>query len=182
MKHKSTSIVAASFIATAFIVFPSVGHAAEAQPLPPAEEKAPEKLKRVTVPFEITDTGHQIVKLVIGETPLRLIVDGGSGGDMLATKTAERLKLAANKAGEDTKGVGGAGPKLMHLENGDPLECQLGEAKIKIDFGFMDLEGLQIAGGGGGVDGILGSPFLQQHKAVIDFGSKTLSFEVSPPA
>lgn len=114
----------------------------------------------------------------IGDKSVKLLLDTGAGGDILDTDAVARLQL---KIKEDsvgtTKGVGGAGGEFQSLE---PVECQIGDEKIRIGFYPMNLSHVKSAGGDDGYDGILGSPFFRTRHAVIDFGTNTLTYDADP--
>jgi hypothetical protein len=138
----------------------------------------PSSPKKIVEHFEISPTGHQVVKLSVESEPLRLLIDTGSGGDFLDSSVVERLKLKAkDDSVGSSSGVGGQGGPIRALNS---IECEIDDHRIKIEFSAMDLSPVKSAGGDGGFDGILGSPFLRARHAILDFGSNTLTFDADP--
>jgi len=128
---------------------------------------------RIVVPFKISRSGHQVVIVTFKGKPMRLVIDSAAGANVVDIDSAERLGIKAIGKRKDTSGLGTSSHKTINLT---PFKVFLGDAAVVLEAIGLDLKHVKSAGGKGGLDGLLGAPFLISHRATIDFQSKSLSF------
>lgn len=140
------------------------------------EEKPEKPAAEISIPFEITATGHQVVTLMYGQKKIRMILDTAAGGNVFSQETIEKLGVETKDSPEKAAGLGTA---AHDMEEVPTLALVYGETKLLIENAFsMNLSHVKPAGGKEGVDGLLGSPFFILHKAKIDFSTRKLVLSI----
>ena len=127
---------------------------------------------RTIIPFESTDNRPILQLRVNGEkTPLRFVLDTGSGMSVISDVTAKRLGLRPVARGGMARAVGGAGRFeivygfLTSLEIGD---VEVEHVPVYIRHFYDDKTP---------VDGYLGVSVISRFVTSIDFGARTFTLE-----
>lgn len=121
----------------------------------------------LSIPFELSATGHQIVTLSYGKDSIRMLLDTGAGANVFSQKAAKKLGLTVQESGDTVSGLGTKEHAMAHIS---PLIVASGDEKMILQhLVSMDLSHVEAAGGDKGIDGLLGSPFFREYKAKIDF-------------
>lgn len=129
--------------------------------------------EEVLIPFEYSDTGHQIVVLEYRDETIRMILDTAAGANVFSEKSSQRLGLSLLES-EET--VSGLGTKEHAIEKIEPIEVTFGKSNLLLENMLsMDLSHVEAAGGSEGIDGLLGSPFFRNYKARLDFEARMLT-------
>ncbi len=132
----------------------------------------------LSIPFEISPTGHQVVTLMYGKKPIRMILDTAAGANVVSQKAAKKLELTVNDAGGKAAGLGTQGHAMARVS---PIIVASGKKKLMLqNLVSMDLSHVKMAGGSKGIDGLLGSPFFQEYKAKIDFEMNRVTLRINP--
>ena len=130
----------------------------------------------LSIPFEISPTGHQIVTLQYKGKPIRMILDTAAGANVFSKKSTKKLRLKVKKTEEKAAGLGTRGHAMTRV---DSLEVSSGKQKLSLDnLVSLDLSHTEAAGGKKAADGLLGSPFFQTYNAQIDFATNQLILRV----
>ncbi|MEI6240269.1 MAG: aspartyl protease family protein [Planctomycetia bacterium] len=132
--------------------------------------------RQLSIPFEISATGTPLVTVTCGKRTLRMIVDTAAEANVLTPAATAALGLAAQETSETAAGLGASSVAVSRLRS-VALSVPTGTFDLE-DLAVLDLSVVQEAGGEGGVDGLLGSPFFRQHDAQIDYATKQLRFTV----
>lgn len=131
----------------------------------------------LSIPFEISPTGHPVVTLMYGEKPIRMILDTAAGANVFSQKATTRLELTVKNSDEKAAGLGTQAYAMAEVS---PIVVALGEKKLRLqDLITMDLSHVEVAGGGKGFDGLLGSPFFREFRVKIDFGNNTIALNMN---
>ena len=142
------------------------------------ENQSPEEERsRLNLPFELSDTGHQIVTLRYGDKRVRMILDTAAGVNVLSDQASGRLGVTVMKSDETVKGLGTSEHPVEKIQ---PIEVHFGESKLLLESLLsMDLSHVAKAGGSEGIDGLLGSPFFRTFQAIINFETNRISLLVN---
>ena len=131
------------------------------------------------IPFTITTTGHLLVKLNCGDRELRMILDTGSGANVLTHKVANAITTVTQKAGKKKATAAGLGTQTQKVTMLTPVTVSYAKRSFVLDnLEATDLSNVQAAGGKQGIDGLLGSPFFRKYRVKIDYSKNELSFSV----
>lgn len=128
--------------------------------------------EKISLDFEMSETGHQIVEAKINGKLLRFVLDTAAGASVLNKACLAELGIQETISGESAAGLG-----TSEHEMGDILvpEIELGGRLYEYpEFVSLNLDHVQVAGGEKGVHGLLGSPFFLKYEAVIDFGANKI--------
>lgn len=126
----------------------------------------------VSIPFQITPTGHQIVTLMHEGKPIRMILDTGAGANVFSNVATKKLKLTTQASNRKAAGIGTTAHEMLHVA---PTTFVIEHKRLMLaNFVSMDLSHIQKAGGKKPIDGLLGSPFFQAYRARLDFSTNTM--------
>lgn len=140
------------------------------------EEKPAKPAVEISIPFEITATGHQAVTLMYGEKKIRMILDTAAGANVFSREAIEKMGVETKDSLETVSGLGTAAQDTTEVP---PLTLVYGETKLPIENAIsIDLSHVKAAGGEEGLDGLLGSPFFKLYKAKIDFSTRKLVLSI----
>ena len=132
--------------------------------------------EQISIPFELTPTGLQVVTLTYGGGPIQMILDTGAGANVFSQEAAKRLKLPLKDSAIQGAGIGGQRHAMARVS---PIIVVSGKKQLMLrNVVSTDLSQALIAAGTEGIDGLLGSPFFQAHKAQIDFSTNTLILNI----
>ncbi|MGI9106118.1 MAG: aspartyl protease family protein [Pyrinomonadaceae bacterium] len=125
---------------------------------------------RTTVPFELVNSRPIIkVNLNNSKTPLRFVVDTGSGMCVLSTEAAERLNIKPVARGGQARAVGGGG--RFEIIYGFLSSLRIGEASIEnVPVYLRQFHNQQER-----VDGYIGLSVLSKYIASIDYGARQMT-------
>jgi predicted aspartyl protease/cytochrome c-type biogenesis protein CcmH/NrfG len=125
---------------------------------------------RAQIPFELVNSRPVIeVRLNGSKTPLRFVVDTGSGMCVLSTQTAERMNLKPIAQGGLARAVGGGG--RFEIVYGFLTSLQMGEVRIEnVPVYIRHFHNQQEP-----VDGYIGLSVLAKYVASVDYGTQQMS-------
>lgn len=123
-----------------------------------------------TVPFELTNSRPIInVRINGSKTPLRFVVDTGSGMCVLSTRTAERMNIKPIAQGGLARAVGGGG--RFEIVYGFLSSLQIDEARIEhVPVYIRHFHNQQEL-----VDGYIGLSVLAKYVASVDYGTRQMT-------
>jgi predicted aspartyl protease/Tfp pilus assembly protein PilF len=130
---------------------------------------------RTTFPFELSNSRPIInVRINGAKTPLRFVVDTGSGMCVLSTQTAERLGIKPIAEGGMARAVGGGG--RFGIVYGFLSSLQLDEARIEnVPVYIRNFNNQQEP-----VDGYVGLSVLSKYVASVDYGTQQMTLVRNP--
>ncbi|MGC4015122.1 MAG: retropepsin-like aspartic protease [Luteolibacter sp.] len=131
----------------------------------------------MTLPFKVSRTGHQVVEAWFRESRMKLVIDSAAGANVIDIESAARLGIKTIGERKHTRGLGTSSHKTVSLKSFTVL---MGDITVSLKAIGLDLNHVKSAGGKGGLDGLIGAPFLIAHEAILDFNSKTLTFNSHP--
>lgn len=138
------------------------------------DETAP-KTNRIIVPFVISNTGHIVMKAKINNKDACFVVDTAAGASVIHKKQVEYLGL---KSGESLGEAQGLGTASHAMRNIDIPKMKIGKTQyMNPFFVVMDLSHVEHAADQG-LHGLIGSPFLRKHGAIINYEKKTISLKL----
>lgn len=141
-----------------------------------AEGKELIRVKMVTVPFTLSETGHQVIQITYQGEKLNMVLDSAAGLNVFSKKTAERFGLKTDEQGATVDGLGASGYGMVELP---PLAVTIAGEELTLQYvSSIDLKHVEAAAGETGTDGLIGLPFFLTRNATIDFGKRELSFMV----
>jgi len=125
---------------------------------------------RTTVPFELVNSRPIIkVNLNNSKTPMRFVIDTGSGMCVLSTTAAERLNLKPVARGGQARAVGGGG--RFEIVYGFLSSLRIGEASIE----SVPVYIREFHNGQEAVDGYIGLSVLAKYVASLDYGARQMT-------
>jgi predicted aspartyl protease/Tfp pilus assembly protein PilF len=127
---------------------------------------------RTVIPFEAADNRPILLVHVNGEkSPLRFVLDTGSGMSVISEATAKRLGISAVAKGGTARAVGGAG--RFDIVYGFLNSIVVGDVEIdRVPVYIRHFYDDKIK-----VDGYLGVSVISKFVTSVDFGSHTFSLE-----
>jgi tetratricopeptide (TPR) repeat protein/predicted aspartyl protease len=132
---------------------------------------------RTIIPFESTDNRPILLVRVNGEkTPLRFVLDTGSGMSVISDATAKRLGLRPVARGGMARAVGGAG--RFEIVYGFLSSIEIGEVQVE----HVPVYIRHFYDEKTPVDGYLGVSVISRFVAAIDYGQHTFTLERERPA
>ncbi|MDQ1591975.1 MAG: hypothetical protein QOG71_2602 [Pyrinomonadaceae bacterium] len=125
---------------------------------------------RANIPFELVNSRPVINVRVNGsKTPLRFVVDTGSGMCVLSTRTAERMNIKPIAQGGLARAVGGGG--RFEIVYGFLTSLQMDEVRIEnVPVYIRHFHNEQEP-----VDGYIGLSVLAKYVASVDYGTQQMS-------
>jgi hypothetical protein len=131
------------------------------------------KAKPVTVPFELIQSKHMAIKVMInGKGPYRMIFDTGAPITLLNNKVAKAAGVVPKNFKPPLFSLFGAKGqfKIKSLEIGGLKAA--GVDTVVMDHPTVDLISKVL----GPIEGLVGFPFFARYKMTIDYQAKTLTF------
>jgi hypothetical protein len=138
-----------------------------------AARAADAKDKPVTVPFELIQSKHMAIKVMInGKGPYRMIFDTGAPITLLNNKVAKEAGVLPKNFKPPLFAFFGAKGqfKIKSLEIGGLKAADV--LTVVMDHPTVDL----ISKALGPIEGLVGFPFFARYKMTIDYQAKTLTF------
>lgn len=139
-----------------------------------AEESLAES-DRITVPFNISQSGHIFIAVSINLKEANLLVDTAAGASVIHAKHADFLGLLTlnNTRNIQVRGLGTSNYAMRNVEV--PFLFIEDVVFDNPHFIALDLSHVEAAGNTD-IHGILGQSFLINNNAIIDYEQKTISF------
>ena len=115
-----------------------------------------------------TPTGHITVTLQVNGKPCVLLVDTGGGATLIDISKREKYRLEAIAMREYAAGIGSVSPLVR-----TSALVRVGEHEFRddslflMDIGYLNAEFKKVRSRQ--VDGVLGTDFLERHRAIIDY-------------
>jgi len=131
---------------------------------------------RLSVPFSISRTGHIVIKADIKGKDAYFVVDTAAGASVINQKSIRYLGLkpgATVRGGAKGLGTSSHATRQIAMPG---ITIQKVEYKNPY-FVTMDLSHAEQASEKG-LHGLIGSPFLQKHGAIINYEQKTISLRL----
>ncbi|MCA1565010.1 MAG: aspartyl protease family protein [Acidobacteria bacterium] len=125
---------------------------------------------QATIPFELVNSRPIInVRINGSKTPLRFVVDTGSGMCVLSTQTAERMNIKPVAQGGLARAVGGGG--RFEIVYGFLTSLQMGEVRVEnVPVYIRHFHNQQES-----VDGYIGLSVLAKYVAAFDYGTQEMA-------
>jgi predicted aspartyl protease/Flp pilus assembly protein TadD len=131
---------------------------------------SPDGKDQTSVPFELVGNRPIVTLRVNGkETPLRFVLDTGSGISVISDETAKRLKIKPITKGGFARGIGGDGK--FEIVYGLLREVKIGEVSLKNVPVYLR----KFNNDGQVVDGYIGLALISKFLTTIDYGNQTFS-------
>lgn len=143
--------------------------------IPGLSEESLAESDRITVPFNVSQSGHIFIAVSINLKEANLLVDTAAGASVIHTKHADFLGLLTlnNIRNIQVRGLGTSNYAMKNVE-----VPYLFIDDVVFDnphFIALDLSHIEAAGDTD-IHGILGQSFLRNNNAIIDYEQKTISF------
>jgi predicted aspartyl protease/thioredoxin-like negative regulator of GroEL len=125
---------------------------------------------RATFPFELSNSRPVVnVRLNGAKTPLRFVIDTGSGMCVLSTTAAERLGIRPIAEGGMARAVGGGG--RFPIVYGFLTSLQMDDVRVEnVPVYIRQFHNLQES-----VDGYIGLSVLSKYVASVDYGTRQMT-------
>jgi predicted aspartyl protease/cytochrome c-type biogenesis protein CcmH/NrfG len=125
---------------------------------------------QATIPFELVNSRPIVsVRINGAKTPLRFVVDTGSGMCVLSTQTAERMNIKPVAQGGLARAVGGGG--RFEIVYGFLTSLQMGEVRVEnVPVYIRHFHNQHEA-----VDGYIGLSVLAKYVASFDYGTQQMA-------
>ena len=131
------------------------------------------------VPFFKTRTGHITVTLQVNGKPCVFLVDTGGGATLIDISKKDRYQLSPQAVRDYAAGIGSATPLVrttgIFSINGTEFR---NDSLFLMDISYVNAEFKKTRSRQ--VDGVLGTDFLEKHKAIIDYSRSALYLKTNP--
>lgn len=131
------------------------------------------------VPLFKTRTGHVTVTLQVNGKPCVFLVDTGGGATLIDLSKKDRYQLSSQAVRDYAAGIGSATPLVrttgMFGINGTEIR---NDSLFLMDISYVNAEFKKTRSRQ--VDGVLGTDFLEKHKAIIDYSRSALYLKTDP--
>lgn len=145
----------------------------------PAKRNELHQLGKPKMTFRFTYIDHlPIITLTQGKRKLNFILDTGAGSNLIHQGALEngRIDFIEEEGGRMVN-IQGLDGELMNCPIGYLNTLHLQDEDLSaLEFVSTNLDHIQAPGGGGRIDGILGTDFLQHYRISIDFHKRRLHF------
>lgn len=132
--------------------------------------------EKLSIPFRISSTGLLIVTMTYDGKPMQMIMDTGSGMNVISNESAKKLKLNMSSSSDRAAGIGTRSQRMSKVS---PVDVVMNKKTLRLNnIVSMDLSDINDADGHRGVDGMLGSPFFREYDAQIDFATNKLIISI----
>lgn len=124
-------------------------------------------------------TGHVTVTINVNGKPCLFLVDTGGGGTLVDISKKEKYGLEASGNRDYAAGIGSVSPlvKTSAIMQIGGKKFQPGDLFL-MDISYINSEFKKTKGRQ--VDGVLGTDFLERHKAVIDYPHSKIYLIIEP--
>lgn len=130
---------------------------------------------KVSMPFEITKSGHLLVTARINGKEANLVLDTAAGRSVIDMGKLEYLKLQTQSVGAPATGLGTSNHETMNITI---EELDIGGSKFNdLSLVATDLSNVKEIGGEKGIHGLIGSDILRARRGVIDFDKHILMLD-----
>jgi len=131
------------------------------------------------VPFFKTRTGHITVTLQVNGKPCVFLVDTGGGATLIDISKKDWYQLSPQAVRDYAAGIGSATPLVrttgIFSINGTEFR---NDSLFLMDISYVNAEFKKTRSRQ--VDGVLGTDFLEKHKAIIDYSRSALYLKTNP--
>ena len=131
------------------------------------------------VPFYKTRTDHITVTLQVNGKPCVFLVDTGGGATLIDISKKDWYQLSPQTVRDYAAGIGSATPLVrtagMFSINGTEFR---NDSLFLMDISYVNAEFKKTRSRQ--VDGVLGTDFLEKHKAIIDYSRSALYLKTNP--
>ena len=131
------------------------------------------------VPFFKTRTGHITVTLQVNGKPCVFLVDTGGGATLIDISKKDRYQLSPQAVRDYAAGIGSATPLVrttgIFSINGTEFR---NDSLFLMDISYVNAEFKKTRSRQ--LDGVLGTDFLEKHKAIIDYSRSALYLKTNP--
>ena len=131
------------------------------------------------VPLFKTRTGHITVTLQVNGKPCVFLVDTGGGATLIDIDKKDKYKLVPLSVKDYAAGIGSATPLVrttgIFSINGTEVR---NDSLFLMDISYINAEFKKYRSKQ--VDGVLGTDFLEKHKAIIDYSRSALYLKANP--
>lgn len=131
------------------------------------------------VPLFKTRTGHVTVTLQVNGKPCVFLVDTGGGATLIDLSKKDRYQLSSQAVRDYAAGIGSATPLVrttgLFSINGTEFR---NDSLFLMDISYVNAEFKKTRSRQ--VDGVLGTDFLEKHKAIIDYSRSALYLKTDP--
>ena len=131
------------------------------------------------VPLFKTRTGHITVTLQVNGKPCVFLVDTGGGATLIDIDKKDKYKLVPLSVKDYAAGIGSATPLVRTMGtfgvNGAEVR---NDSLFLMDISYINAEFKKYRSQQ--VDGVLGTDFLEKHKAIIDYSRSALYLKANP--
>jgi hypothetical protein len=125
------------------------------------------------LPLFKTRTGHITVSIQVNGKPCVFLVDTGGGATLIDISKKEKFQLEPQAIRDYAAGIGSATPLVrttgVFVINGTKIR---NDSLFLMDISYINAEFKKVRSRQ--VDGVLGTDFLEKHKAIIDYSRSTL--------
>ena len=131
------------------------------------------------VPLFKTRTGHITVTLQVNGNPCVFLVDTGGGATLIDISKKDKYKLVPLAVRDYAAGIGSATPLVrttgIFSINGTEIR---NDSLFLMDISYINAEFKKYRSRQ--VDGVLGTDFLEKHKAIVDYSRSALYLKANP--
>lgn len=131
------------------------------------------------LPLFKTRTGHITVSIQVNGKPCVFLVDTGGGATLIDISKKEKFQLGPQTIRDYAAGIGSATPLVrttgVFVINGTKIR---NDSLFLMDISYVNAEFKKTRSRQ--VDGVLGTDFLEKHKAIIDYSRSALYLKTDP--
>ena len=131
------------------------------------------------VPLFKTRTGHITVTLQVNGNPCVFLVDTGGGATLIDISKKDKYQLSPLAVRDYAAGIGSATPLVrttgIFSINGTEIR---NDSLFLMDISYINAEFKKYRSRQ--VDGVLGTDFLEKHKAIVDYSRSALYLKANP--
>ena len=131
------------------------------------------------LPIFKTRTGHITVSIRVNGRPCVFLVDTGGGATLIDISKKDKFQLEPQALRDYAAGIGSATPLVRTMGtfgiNGAEVR---NDSLFLMDISYINAEFKKYRSQQ--VDGVLGTDFLEKHKAIIDYSRSALYLKANP--
>ncbi len=126
-----------------------------------------------------TRTGHITASLIVNGKPCTFLIDTGGGATIIDKSKKKAFGLESSKTSDYAAGIGSASPLTKTSATFQVNGYSIEEKDLYLmDISFINTEFRKNKVSK--VDGVLGTDFLDKHKAIIDYSKCKMYLNVRP--